>query len=385
MKDKAIASRLIRVIISALFIQLLICYPLWIASLRTFPTVPVFSSLRIQWGTSLDWFMYICLLTSCVILFTKPFSRKAYLTLLLVFILFLLEDINRLQPWFYLYLIMLSSLVFFDEKNSKHILQVFRIVLSSVYFWSGLQKLNVHFAIEVFPWVADFTGAENFLNNHHFIAYFAASAEGLAGVLLWIKPLRKVGCIIAMLMHLFIIISLGPWLHNWNEIVWPWNIVFAWMVFELFYRTEPEAIKFKKAPATYHTALVLLMVAIMPAFGILGKWDHFLSDGFYSAMLNEPAFYFPLAEAERLPTSSEPYQYLLEKENRAILLINYWCLDDLKVPLYPEDRVYREVAKKLSLSLHDMQSTGLRITYKSRMNGNLTETNYPFANLNLVK
>lgn len=385
MKEASVASRLIRVIVLALSVQLLISLPLWIASERTFPTVALFTSFPVQWGNSLDAFFYISLLISCLLLFIEPFNRKAYFFLLSVYLLFLLEDINRLQPWAYLYLMMLSSLLFFDSKDSVHVLTVFRIVLSSVYFWGGLQKINVHFAIEIFPWLADFTEAKSFLSNHHCIAYMAAGIEALSGIFVWIPKLRKTGSLLASLMHLFILVSLGPFVHNWNIIVWPWNLAFAWMDVELFYLSKPTNFKTSNLPLKLHLSFVLIFATIMPAFGMFGKWDNFLSDGFYSAMVDEPAFYFQVSEANLLPVSSRPFQYELKKEHKAILLISYWALDDLKVPLYPEDRVYREVARKLSHFINDKRNTGLRITYKKRMTSRLIGSEYPYDSLNFVK
>jgi uncharacterized membrane protein YphA (DoxX/SURF4 family) len=381
MKEVSIAKRLIQVIASALFVQLLICYPLWIPSFRAFPVVPLIPKVNVHWGTALNWLFYLSMLGACIALFKKPFSKTAYITLATLFALLVLEDINRLQPWFYLYLIMLSPLVFAEKMSPAYLLNIFRIVLASVYFWSGLQKLNVHFAVEVFPWIAEFIGAASFIDKHHFISYMAAGCEALSGILLWVPRLRKLGASIAMGMHLCILISLGPWAHNWNAIVWPWNIAFAWMVFELFYRSNPTPIQLKKSSIKYHMVFVLWLVSIMPAFGLMGKWDHFLSDGFYSAMLNEPAFYFPLSESDRLPNSSLPEQYYLEKQKKAILLINYWALDELKVPMYPEDRVYREVARKLSASIADYDSTGLRVTFKKRFEAKLREVGYSYSNL----
>ena len=264
-------------------------------------------------------------------------------------------------------------------------LTIFRIVLSSVYFWSGLQKLNIHFAIEVFPWFFNFIGVESYLDKHHLLAYIAALLETSAGICLWVRPLRKPACLFIITTHLLVLISLGPLSHNWNSIVWPWNILFAWMLFELFYRTEPKnlfPLKIKSSGFNrYHLSSILLLATIMPGFGLVGNWDHFLSDGFYSAMPDEPAFYLPISEAGKLPALSEDYQYIYPDENEVVLRFSYWSVDEMNVPVYPQDWVYKEVARKLSGLVKDYDSTGLRITQKYRWKEKEREKEWTYREL----
>jgi hypothetical protein len=226
---------------------------------------------------------------------------------------------------------------------------------------------------------------EHYLDKHHALAYIAAALETSAGICLWIKPFRKLACLFIITTHLLVLISLGPIGHNWNNIVWPWNILFAWMLFELFYRTEPGKFSLPELRLSprikYHFASVLLLATIMPGFGIAGKWDHFLSDGFYSAMPDEPGFYLPTSEVDKLPATSEDYQYMYKGENKVILKFSYWSVDEMNVPVYPQDWVYKEVARKLSKLVNDYDSTGLQVTQKGRWKIKETEREWTYHEL----
>lgn len=369
MKTEAtIAAKVIRAMAGTLMLQLLISRPLWIASLRTFPTVPLITWLPVQWGNTLDVIFYTVLFMACITLLVKPFSKLAVGALASVFFLFVLEDITRLQPWFYLYLLMLSGVIIYDKSKPGNILFIFKIVLSSCYLFSGAQKLNVHFAKEFFPWLSEFTGLRPLMESHHSIAYISAALEAVAGICLWIPRLRKTACFIILGTHLYILLSLGPFGHNWNMVVWPWNALFAWMTYAIFFRKAPKKHKSPKFSrlAGVHLAGIFLIAVILPIFGLIGKWDHFLSDGFYSGMVDEGTFYFPPSEKDRLPASSRTHQYLFVPEHKGLLFITQWALEEMQVPLYPEERVYREVAKKLSRKIGDTDSTGLKMLYSAR-------------------
>lgn len=385
MKEGKIVTRIVRVIAATLLLQLLMCYPLWTNSHRIFPKIPPLSFLPLNWDSLTSVLLYIGMLASVTVLIVKPFNRLALRTLIACFLLLLAEDINRLQPWFYLYLLMLSSLFVCGKEKPGYALTICRLVLSSAYFWSGLQKLNVHFAIEVFPWLWNFAGLEHFLDGRHYLAYIAASLEALSGICLWIKPLRKATVFFILATHLLILISLGPLSHNWNEIVWPWNILFAYLVFELFYRSFPEkGILFKKSTfkvSPMHFASVLILASILPGFGLFGMNDHFLSDGFYSAMPAEPYFYFPSSETGYLPKIPTTYLYPAVEDKMMEFRFNYWAVDELKVPIYPQNWVYKEVAKKLCRIINDDDSTFLEIDSKTRFSEHENEIIWPCRQL----
>jgi len=215
----------------------------------------------------------------------------------------------------------------------------------------------------------DFTGLEQFFAKHHSFAYASAILESLAGICLWLPKFRRGASIFLIVTHLAIIFSLGPFHHNWNIIVWPWNILFGWLIFELFYRNQPtpETVHQKRNKLHLsHLAVISIFIFAMPLLGVFGKCDHFLSDDFYSAMLNEPILYLPTTESDRLPSQSAPHQYLSSDSSITVLYFDSWSFDELKVPIYPQNWVYKAIAVKLSLMIKDTDNPILGIKEKTR-------------------
>ena len=101
----------------ALMIQSLISMPIWIGNGGLFPMVPVFDSFLLEISPSVQFFwgiLYFGLLIS-LILSPRKYLKKSIITFVFVFLLMVLQDINRLQVWNYLFIIILL-IIFFCSK-----------------------------------------------------------------------------------------------------------------------------------------------------------------------------------------------------------------------------------------------------------------------------
>ena len=92
---------------------------------------------------------------------------------------------------------------------------------------------------------------------------------------------RNWAVILALGMHAFILFCIGPLGHDWNTVVWPWNVAMAAFVVLLFWRTgdiSPKKILLlsRRRPSYLH-AVVLVLFAVMPLLGLFGLWDSYLS------------------------------------------------------------------------------------------------------------
>ena len=81
------------------------------------PLAPVINGLDLGMFSPL---LFLCLLGALIFLVVKPMNKTAILTVLAFFFLLVLEDQSRLQPWLYIYSMMLLCSVFFSrrERNS---------------------------------------------------------------------------------------------------------------------------------------------------------------------------------------------------------------------------------------------------------------------------
>ena len=94
---------------------------------------------------------------------------------------------------------------------------VCRLIIVSIYFWSGVQKINPGFAHETFQWMTNpFPGSVPAA-----IGFIAPLAESAIAIGLLTRTFRNAAVIAALTMHALILVSIGPLGHNHNRVVWP--------------------------------------------------------------------------------------------------------------------------------------------------------------------
>jgi hypothetical protein len=231
--------------------------------------------------------------------------------------------------------------------------------MAAIYFWSGLQKINVDFVTEVYPWMLEPIlpllpeNMRGWLLDHGWEAGFI---ECSLGVLLLVWPFRTAAAVMLFFMHAAILYCLTPpWEgvclvsinkqgHNWNSVIWPWNIAMMLLNIILFVNTKkvmPWHIawprRFLLAPVT------LILFGIMPLLSFYDRWDAYLSAALYSGNTIDARVRVYGASAEALPTEVRDKHLFFDH-----LDLFGWSMDELNVPGYPTRRVYRSIARKLS-------------------------------------
>jgi uncharacterized membrane protein YphA (DoxX/SURF4 family) len=307
-----------------------LCPRLWISS-RGFPTIPVFPALPDLPG-SLTVLLTVALILSILATAVLPRPTPAIIGLLGSAAILVLFDINRLQPWFYLYLLLFGALL------TKPI-PIGGFILASVYAWSGLQKMNASFAELVFPRLVHPLG----LSHTGWLWLLAPIVETSIGVLLFIPKTRKVALIAALGMHAFLVFALGPFGLDANSVVWPWIIFMPALAIVIFYR-NPDPIISLAWQSGFGKAAILL-TGLMPALSFFGLWDQYLSASLYSGKPTEAVILLNDQGVAQLPTDIEAK--VKRQDDRIGLEVVNWGMDELNVPPYPEKRVYRALASKL--------------------------------------
>ena len=337
------------VLCAALLAGLALSPRLWIAD-RAFPTVPALNGLpelSNSFCLALTFGMTLC--TLLVLVLPRPrFFFNAIPILGAALVLF---DMNRLQPWFYQYQLMFLAMGLVkwdrsDESNAKNALAICGVILGFLYIWSGVQKANPAFATNVFPWLleplSDLTG-----DGIASMPLIAPVFETLIGVLLIVPWTRTAGLIGAAGMHLLLLFLLGPFGHDYNSVVWPWNVAMIAMILAIFLRNEEPIIRPAWRPALGKAVVVL--VGFMPLLSFFEKWDDYISASLYSGRTKDGWIMFNEEAANRFTDSLTRTEYA--RLNGAFdgysLDVTTWSMAELNVPIYPERRVYDGVAKKL--------------------------------------
>jgi hypothetical protein len=374
MKENSCAQiRLItRITAAACLCSMLLCYKLWLNE-RTFPLSPVLGFLSsLQHPFDIILFVLSCICLAGIVLLRKPqLLTRVFLGLSLILAL---GDQNRWQPWFYQYVLMFVILSFFDfrcddPKQQKAIVNTFRIMVASVYFWSGLQKLNPHFLQDTFPWLMEpFTNrlGPGSLDHFTFFGYSFPAIEILTGVLLLFRPTMKLAVLSAILMHCFILLILSPFGHNYNPVVWPWNLAMISFVLILFRNKCSLLLSDVRMALQYNSVrFVLILFSLMPLFNFFNLWDSYLSHNLYSGNTSNGVIYLSDAVKNKLPAEIQLYAKGEMDQNQ--IVIKYWGMMELNVPAYPEKRNFEAVTKSFYIYAGDPSEIYLMYTPKIRL------------------
>lgn len=108
--------------------------------------------------------------------------------------------------------------------------------------------------------------------------------------------------------------------------------------------------------------MVALLFGVLPAFGLAGLWDSYLSMALYSSNTEQAVVYVSPAVIERLPTSIRFHVW--QGTTPFFLDINRWAYGELKVPVYPEAGVYRQVTARICQVAGSSPDIRLRIMEK---------------------
>lgn len=339
------------VLLLAVFTGLLASLNLWLNT-RLFPRIPVapwFPAWPGPWDAV---FLALFLLTLVAAVW---FYRPA-VGLFLVGALFLYGgDQNRGQPWMYLYVVLLL-LTLFPEKPG---MAGCRIVLSALYVWTGLQKCGPQFQAVIVPYmtqpVANWLPAGG-VTLVKWTIMAAPAVEIFIGIGLWVPRLRRVALFLVILVHGTALLLLGPWGHNYNLVVWPWNLAMVALVLVLFpvahWQAEWQALR-RSIGALTVTALVILL----PVLSYFGRWDSYFSFALYSGNLAKADLFIVPSMVPRLPEPMRRFARPLLPhvvaaypglEGLLIFDLQSWGMAEMGVPPIPEPRGYRVSAKAVA-------------------------------------
>jgi hypothetical protein len=138
----------------SLIAQIAISWKLWVPFGREFPMISLWAWLPLDLGPVADLILTSLMLASLAGIIILPFSRWFIGLFLLPATLLVLEDVMRLQPWLFLFGVMFLAVAVYGPGRRDSILAAFMLITSATYFWSGVQKLNHAFAVEILPWLA---------------------------------------------------------------------------------------------------------------------------------------------------------------------------------------------------------------------------------------
>lgn len=331
---------------ASLIASLIVAQRGWVMDNRTYPRLPILDNLSI--AQTFEPLLYGVMVTALLTfnfnsrkkLFAAIFAFAAAATIAL--------DQTRLQPWLYLFSIMLLLSASLKYDNSTRacssVLNALRICLIGTYFFAGVQKLNITFCQIVVPSMLANVIPEIPVQLGCAIGIPLAGVEAGLAFLLAFPCTSKVGAYLAIFFH-----AITLWLitqQNWNAVVWPWNISMMVLVYLLFIRSKPSSALCLFKPDSLQKIIAILLFLALPVLNFFGRWDNYLSSALYSG--NVPVLRVQLNEGgEALLAPSIRQAVDISDRNAPTLIVERWALDELGIPPYPEVKSLEKLAEKI--------------------------------------
>jgi hypothetical protein len=331
-------------VVAALAAGLLLAPRLFLAS-RAYPRAPMLDGWPLL-SAPLDLVVLGALLAVLVGVALAPHPRWWAAAATGLALILAADDQSRWQPWFFQYVAMLAALAV--ARDAGDALAAWRAVLVGLYLWSGIQKLNATFMTHLFPWLVEPLAAVLPAGLHRVLLggwMIVPMMEIAVAVGLLVPRLRNAAVVGAIATHVVVLGLLGPLGHGINAVVWPWNAALATLSALLFWTAGRARVRDLLVPRRLgaHTA-ALVLFGLLPALSFAGRWDAYLSGALYSGNVKAAALSLSDAVVARLPDPARRH-VTTNRMGARVLDVWEWSMGELAVPSYPEDRVFRAVAR----------------------------------------
>ena len=340
LKDRQTLARLVRVCAIGSLSALLIAMPLWVGPRGGIPRFPLTRAF-IQGEQPL----FAALLVGLAALLLFPLRPFFLLFVCFCFSALVAGDVMRLHPW-----VLQCALLFgvsawgIGRRQEKSLLGLFSLVVGGMYFWSGVSKLNYSFVAGEFPL---FIGAGSLSLSPAVVAVAglcAAVVEMVAGGLLLFGKGRRCAAIVLIGMHLFILIVLGPFGHNHNRMVWPWNVMMMGLLALLYFRAAPACVQWSFATPIL-AGIVSLVVLLLPCARLVGDYPAYLSWDLYSGRVWKGNLEFALEERATLPEDLTSQAEVVD--GKGVVSLGKYVEQHLGAPPWPERWALTEIARSI--------------------------------------
>lgn len=334
-------------LVLSLLISVLLSLNLWCGD-RSFPVTPI---LQVNWLNSSFDFIWIVLL----ILFwiTSLFLRfqRVFIFLACLFCFFLiLFDLNRLQPWFFMYNSLLVLFIFYNgrvdepNKNTSFFI-IIQLIFASFYFFNGISCLNDQFVKESFEVII--SPVQTLVSERHFIflkktGFLVPYLLMFIGLGLMISSIRYLAFSLAFLLHLILLVLFFPSANHLNYSLWLSNLTFIFLLFFMFSGNIN--------PPIYSLILlfnrilfypVFLFFIILPFFNSTNKWPDFLSSN--SKGGNNKVLEIKINKDIKQQLSSYERYFLVPTDSLFFVDYQNWCLHELNSDCIPSERVFNSI------------------------------------------
>jgi hypothetical protein len=361
-------AHLLRAVLSgATLVMVALSWPLWI-DLEDFPAVPL-----VRWfpdyPRSWSWLGLGLIALGLGLGTTRRWGPMGVGLAVVAFSWLILGDQLRLQPWVYQFLVLGTLLVLLPPRSA---LAFGRVWMASIYFHSGLSKLDASFAREMGPlFVRALARALGLgalpMARLEATAFLMPVAEIVVAGLLLVRPTRRLGYVGALLIHAALLLILGPWGLGHSTIVLAWNVALAVEEYVLFWpRSSTEAPALRFATRAKLVAIPFGLLLILPLGERLGLFDSWPSHALYAGHSESTTLYFSSERHPGLPADLRVAAQPTGAPGSWILRPTDWTRRVRGVPAYPQIRYTNGLAEWIFSRIRGDRTMGLHVAHRLR-------------------
>lgn len=358
------AQQLLRVVVVFTLVLVGVTWKLWTPQVE-FPQVPFFSWVTTV-GPWCDYLLMAAMLAGLLIILVRAQPTKVRTMGTLLFLVggcgLIVLNQHRFQPWLYLALLLSIIITFLP---SRFAVAGSRLLIISLYFYSGVSKLDLSFletqGLDIAQALAHLAGQSLdglTTETKHLVVGLMPVGELITAFLLWRKRWRAIGFVLSLVTHVLLILALSPWglNHNWGVLIW--NVYFLCQNVILFgprwrkpstgeqgadieahLETDINSTNDQLTLTATLARLVLLAAVVLPMLEWLNLFDVWPSWGLYATRPAQMKVFVSEQGMGKLPKSVTPF--LGEPrfvDNYRQLRIDRWALEAVDAPVYPANR-----------------------------------------------
>jgi hypothetical protein len=362
-RDACTAAWLRRAVALATLVLLAVTWKLWTPQ-TVYPQVPLFG-----WAVTapgwIDWGCFGGVILSLLVALLTPQNSRLWKPALLLFVALLagliVLDQHRFQPWAYqmgLFALVLATV------QPRRAMFLLRVLVISIYFFSAVSKLDYSFLhtlgqqfLDALVGLVD-GSTQNWSPDARFYAAMIFPIGELAvGIGFCFRQTRRPALAAAIVMHLLLMLILGPSGLDHKPGVLVWNGYFIVQAILLFPWHRPAAAGNRRdAGSTLERqrgagvasllvqAIVCLAVAL-PVLEWIDRFDHWPAWGLYASRAERITVRLSPKHAARLDDSLKTH---LSGDDATVLRLDDWSLAAQGAPIYPQNRFQIGVAEAVA-------------------------------------
>ena len=341
---------------------LAVTWKLWTPQ-TIYPQVPLFG-----WAVTapgwIDWCCFGGLILSLLAALFVPQRSRLWKPALLLFVALLagliVLDQHRFQPW--AYQMGLFALVLATVQPGRAVF-LLRVLVISIYFYSAVSKFDHSFLLtlgqQFLDALARIVGqsTQDWPPQVRFYAAMTFPVGELAvGVGFCFRRTRRPALVAAIVMHLLLMVILGPRGLDHKPGVLVWNGYFIVQAIVLFpWHRRPACGNRRDAGSTLPAGATSLLVqatiwlaVALPVLEWFDRFDHWPAWGLYASRAERITVLISPGGTRRLDESLAVYVSHNENSAKAVLHLDRWSLDVLGAPIYPQNRFQIGVAEAVA-------------------------------------